>query len=133
MSRKKARDISFKCIYQIEYDTENDIEKLITNNLEDVNIQSEDNEYVVLLVKGVKENIEVIDEKIKSNLKDWTMDRISKVDLAILRLAIYEILYIEDLSNKISANEAVELAKTYSDDKSPKFINGVIASVIAKV
>lgn len=133
MSRRKARDISFKCIYQLEYDTLNDIDKLIGYNLDDENVLDDDLEYIKSVVTGVKDNLPELDKNIECNLKEWTIERISKVDLAILRLAIYEILYIPELSNKVSANEAVELAKTYCDDNSPKFINGVLASVISKV
>ena len=71
-----------------------------------------------------------LDEKIKPYLKGWTMDRIGKTDLAILRLAVYEIFYRDDIPYKVSINEAVELAKSFCDDASPSFINGVLAGVV---
>ena len=77
-----------------------------------------------------KENIKKIDDIILSKLKNWSLDRIAKIDLAILRLAIYEILYVDSIPNKVSANEAVELAKTYGNNDSKSFVNGVIAKVI---
>ena len=131
MSRKKARDTAFKCIYQLQFDLSIKLDELITNNISNDSNSDTECEYINEVVVGVKENLQNIDSIILANLKDWTIERISKIDLAILRLAIYEIIYIKDLSNKVSANEAVELAKTYSDDNSPKFINGIIASVIA--
>ena len=71
-----------------------------------------------------------IDELIEKNLKEkWTLDRISKVNLSLLKIAIYEMLY-KDLPYKVAINEVVELAKTYSDESSPVFINGVLASVV---
>ena len=132
MSRKKARDTAFKCVYQLQFDLGIDVESLVINNIEIDSNNETEIEFIKELVFGVKNNLENIDTVILSKLKDWTIERISKVDLAILRLAIYEIIYIKDLSNKVSANEAVELAKTYGDDNSAKFINGIIASVIAE-
>ena len=73
---------------------------------------------------------EDIDKMILSKLKNWTIDRIFKIDLAILRLAIYEIMYFEDMPVKVAANEAVELAKKYGNDSSQNFVNGVIREVI---
>ena len=98
MGRKKARDNAFKCVYQLSFGQDIEIEK--------------------------------IDNVILNNLKNWTIDRIFKIDLAILRLAIYEILYIDNIPEKVSANEAVELAKTYGNNDSKSFVNGLIAKVI---
>ncbi len=133
MSRKKARDTAFKCIYQMEFSKEVNIDEILQNNFLEHNNDEDEKEYISLVVLGVKEHLKEIDENILSKLKDWTIERITKIDLAILRLAIYEILYIEDLSNKISANEAVELAKTYGSDNSSNFVNGIIAKVIENV
>ena len=83
-----------------------------------------------MILKGVKDNIKNIDDIILSKLKNWSLDRIAKIDLAILRLAIYEILYVDSIPDKVSANEAVELAKTYGNNDSKSFVNGVIAKVI---
>ncbi len=83
-----------------------------------------------MVVKGIKEHLEEIDEIILSKLKNWSLDRIAKIDLAILRLAIYEIMYVENIPEKVSANEAVELAKTYGNNDSKSFVNGVIEKVI---
>ncbi|MCG4471040.1 transcription antitermination factor NusB, partial [Lawsonibacter sp. DFI.6.74] len=65
--------------------------------------------------------------------KNWTINRMAKVDLAILRLAICEILYMSEMPTKVSINEAIELAKLYCDDKSPKFINGILGSVVSEI
>ena len=102
------------------------------NNLEreTTDITKEDKDYIKQIVTGIVEHKDELDEVIKNYLKEWTMDRISKTDLAILRVATFEILYREDIPYKVSVNEAVELAKTFSDDSSPSFINGVLAGVI---
>ena len=93
-------------------------------------LSEDEKEYIELVLNGVNSNLEKIDDIILSNLKNWTIDRIFKIDLAILRLAIYEILFMDDVPLKVSANEAVELAKTYGNNDSKSFINGLIAKVI---
>lgn len=130
MSRKKARDNAFKCIYELEFGRDENIEKILNNCYEENDNKPEEKEYISNVVKGVKENLAEIDSIILSKLKNWSLDRIAKIDLAILRLAIYEIKYVEDIPEKVSANEAVELAKTYGNNDSKSFINGVIAKVI---
>lgn len=74
----------------------------------------------------MEENRENIDKKIEDSLTKWKLDRISKVNLSILRLAIGEMLYIEDVPEKVAINEAIEMTKKYSDEKSVSFINGVL-------
>lgn len=153
MSRKLAREIAFKIVFSNNFqyeDTEiNNLEnteetrkvQLLENIIEDRNseedtknvnddISAEDKKYITEVTEGVAEKIEELDEKIKPYLKGWTMDRIGKTDLAILRLAVYEIFYRDDIPYKVSINEAVELAKSFCDDSSPSFINGVLAGII---
>ena len=135
MSRKTAREVAFKVIFASNFQSEelNPEEIMValkkeTENLED--ITNEDMVYIKDIVHGVHENVSKLDEDIKKHLKGWTMERICKTDLAILRLAIYEILYREDIPYKVSVNEAVELAKSFSEENSPSFVNGVLAKVI---
>ena len=130
MGRKKARDSAFKCVYQLGFDLNIDIQETLKYNYEENNNTLEEQEYISLLLNGIKDNLSEIDNKILDCLKDWSIERIAKIDLAILRLAIYEIIYIEELSVKVSANEAVELSKTYGNDNSPNFVNGVLAKII---
>ena len=130
MSRKKARDNAFKCIYELEFGRDEKIEKILENCYEEDNNKPDEMEYIEMVLKGVKENLAQIDNVILSKLKNWSIERIAKIDLAILRLAIYEINYMDDIPEKVSANEAVELAKTYGNNDSKSFVNGVIAKVI---
>lgn len=130
MSRRKARDNAFKCIYEMEFNKDENVVKILYNCYDENNVSDDEKEYIEKVVNGVKSNIEEIDKIILSKLKNWSIDRIAKIDLAILRLAIYEINYMEDIPVKVSANEAVELAKTYGNNDSPSFVNGVIAKVI---
>ena len=130
MSRKKARDNAFKCIYELEFIKDKNLDDILLNCYEENNNSEEEKQYIQMILNGVKENIEKIDSIILSKLKNWSLDRIAKIDLAILRLAIYEILYVDSIPDKVSANEAVELAKTYGNNDSKSFVNGVIAKVI---
>ena len=82
---------------------------------------------------GISQHQEDIDEKIKSHLKDWDFGRINKIDLALLRLAIYEICYEPDIPCKVSVNEAVELSKAYGEDSSSSFVNGILAEIIKEI
>ena len=130
MSRKKARDNAFKCVYELEFGRDENLEKILNNCYEENDNKPEEKEYIKKVLKGIKEKLEEIDGIILSKLKNWSLDRIAKIDLAILRLAVYEIKYMEDIPEKVSANEAVELAKTYGNNDSKSFVNGVIAKVI---
>ena len=87
-------------------------------------------DYAINCAKGIKEHQKIIDEKIASNLKSgWKINRISKVSLAIMRVAIYEMLYLEDIPVSVSINEAVELSKKYTVEDDAAFINGVLGAV----
>lgn len=130
MSRKKARDNVFKCIYQIEFLGKNDLECILNMCYNENQNNEDEKEYIENTFKGIIKNLEEIDEIILSKLKNWSISRISKIDLAILRLAIYEIKYVDNIPEKVSINEAVELAKTYGNNDSKSFVNGVLAKVI---
>lgn len=130
MSRKNARENAFKCIYEYEFNKEKDIEKLLASCYEENNCSELEKEYIEEVTKGLVENIDDVDKVILKNLKNWSFERIAKIDLAILRLAIYEMNYIDNIPLKVSANEAVELAKTYGNTDSKSFVNGLLAKVI---
>ena len=134
MSRRKARDITFKYIYSSLYgscDMDDTVNSILTIDDEEINtLEKDEKDYLEKVVSGIKENEDKIDKMILSKLKNWTIDRIFKIDLAILRLAIYEIMYFEDMPVKVAANEAVELAKKYGNDSSKNFVNGVLREII---
>lgn len=130
MGRKKARDNAFKCIYQLGFFQEEYLDKILELCYEENSNDEEEKKYIDSVLVGVKENLEEIDNIILSKLKNWTIDRIAKIDIAILRLAIYEIKYLKDIPVKVTANEAVELAKMYGNNDSKSFVNGVIAKII---
>lgn len=99
---------------------------------EEVSAKPFDEELFRFLVEGVTQNKEVIDEMIKTSATEWPLDKISKIDLVILRLAVLELLYSNETPVKVAVDEAVELAKTYGNDASSKFVNGVLGSIIEK-
>ncbi|MBO5143319.1 MAG: transcription antitermination factor NusB [Clostridia bacterium] len=137
MSRKVAREVAFKIVFELAFQNDEEAaklyEKMIEASEEKFEITEEDNLYINEMIDGIQSNESSIDEQIKSHLKDWSFDRLSKIDLAILRLAIYEINYREDIPCKVSVNEAVELAKIFGEDSSPAFINGILAEVLKEV
>lgn len=133
MSRHKSREIAFKYVYQIAYG-----QPLVVEDdgfwdmaLEEDNMLSDtEKEFIESIINGVKIHIEEIDKIIFSKITGRSMDRIFKIDLAILRIAVYELLYVKDLSYKVVVNEAVEIAKKYGKDNSHSFINGILREVI---
>lgn len=130
MGRKKARDNAFKCIYQLEFYDMDKLDNILASCYDENSNDEEEKEYIEKVLRGVCANIEAIDSIILLKLKNWTIQRIAKIDLAILRLAIYEIQYVENMPVKVAANEAVELAKLYGNPGSRSFVNGLIAKVI---
>ncbi|HDU7587328.1 TPA: transcription antitermination factor NusB [Listeria monocytogenes] len=123
MKRREAREKALQALFQIELN-EMSLDQAIKNIMED-----EQDDYMEKLVEGVMANKAEIDAIIEPNLDNWRMDRLSKVDLSLLRLSVYEIKYLNDVPNRVSLNESIEIAKIYSDEKSSKFINGVLANI----
>ncbi|WP_270993317.1 transcription antitermination factor NusB [Listeria seeligeri] len=123
MKRREAREKALQALFQIELN-EMSLDQAIKNIMED-----EQDDYMEKLVEGVMANKAEIDAIIEPNLDNWRMDRLSKVDLSLLRLSVYEINYLSDVPNRVSLNESIEIAKIYSDEKSGKFINGVLANI----
>ena len=136
MSRKTARELAFKVIFAENFQNEevspDEIRSALLKETELMDdVSKEDMNYINEISHGVYIKSAELDEHIKKHLKGWTMDRICKTDLAILRLAIYEILYRDDIPFKVSINEAIELAKQFSEENSPSFVNGVLAEIVA--
>ena len=141
MSRSLAREDAFKLIFEMEitsvsandaiaylYDTVSKSNEMWAQKF----VSASNREYIESLVNGVSEKRTELISKIEPTLKEWTISRISKVNLAILMLAAYEIYYIDDIPLKVSANEAVQLAKKYAGKDSSSFINGVLGTLIKK-
>lgn len=131
MNRSEIREQAFKLIYSLEIQKKEILEEQIELYIENNDITDKNAiDYIKDAVFGIEKNKEVIKEKIEKNLKtDWKIDRISKIDLAILKLAVYEIKY-KEIPFKVVINEAVELAKKYGEDTSKNFVNGILASIV---
>ena len=124
-SRHELREAVFKILFQIE-NTELDYKELLKLEQEEIANSS----YVNNTLTEIIDKLEEIDNIISNNLKDWKLERLSKMDRQILRISAYEILY-SDIPYKVSINEAVELSKKYSEkDESYKFINGVLKGIV---
>lgn len=133
MNRTAIREKAFKLIYSLEIQKYNSLEEQINIYFESENITDEEaKKYIEDAVLGIEKNKDEICSLIEKNLKsDWKIDRISKIDLSILKLAIYEIKY-KEIPFKIAINEAVELAKRYGEEPSKNFVNGILASIVNK-
>ena len=130
MQRSAMRELAFKLVYEIEVQKENSEDQLeifVENNeIEDEKVI----EYLRDIMLGIKENSDEINSLITSNLKDnWSLNRVSKINISLIKLAIYEMVY-KNLPYKVAINEVVELAKKYADESAPVFINGILASVV---
>jgi N utilization substance protein B len=142
MKRRLSREIALQSLYQIQ------IARVSTQEAIDVTFEEaqQDNEanldivneemstdYCIELVEGVRNHITMIDQWIVEYLKGWKIDRLSRIDKDILRLASYEMIYRDDVPPKAVINEALELAKKYSTDDSSKFVNGVLGQMIQHI
>lgn len=130
MNISKMREYAFMLLYELEIQkefSEENIEIFLENN---EIVDKDAKKYIRKIVKGVKENEEELEKKIAEKLKPkWKLERISKINIALLKLSIYEMLYA-NVPYKIAINEIIELAKTYGEDNSASFINGVLANVV---
>lgn len=131
MKRQKSREKAMELLFSMEL-SKNSYEETIENFIEDYEmyLNTIDVEYIKNVVKIVTDNVEAIDERVMQSLVNWRLDRVSKVNLTILRLAVGEMMFIEDVPGSVAINEAVELTKKYSDEKSCSFVNGVLDKVL---
>lgn len=129
MGRKQAREGAMQLLFQIDSNGEYE-DDVIERFLENFQFDGSEAEYISDTVSGVMVKKEEIDEFIIKQLEGWSISRLAKVDLATLRLAVYEILYREDIPVEVSINEAIELVKKYSSDESYKYVNGVLGGFV---
>jgi N utilization substance protein B len=128
MTRKEAREYCFKLIFEYEVQ-KNDVPTMLSYFAENELDLGNQAEYVDTVLHTTVAHVNEIDATIESNTKGWRIDRLPKVTLAVLRVAVAEMLYMEDIPDSISINEAVTLAKKYNDEKNGKFVNGILSSV----
>lgn len=128
MGRRASRELAMKLLYQLEIQKD-DRDEQIKMSLSDDALTDNDRQYITAVVDGVTNNLDQIDRIIEQHSKGWKINRIPKVDLSILRLGIFEIVFREDIPLNVSINEAVELAKKYSTEDAGSFINGILGKV----
>lgn len=130
MNRKRSRETALELIFQMminKESSEDTIENFIENT--DYDISELDLDYIKLILKGIDSNKEKLDMEIEKYMVNWKLQRISKIDHAILRIGCYEILLLKDVPYKVAINEALELTRKYSDEKSISFINGILDNI----
>ena len=134
MNRSDMREHAFKLIYSLEIQKVDNIQEQVDLYFESNNIKDEEaKKYITDAILGIEKNKAEILSDIEKNLKEeWKLNRISKMDLSILKVAIYEIKY-NQIPYKVAINEAVELAKKYGEDKSKNFVNGILASIVKEM
>lgn len=132
MGRKQAREGTMQLLFQMEStnDYSDEAMELYLNNFI---FDEGETEYIKKAIKTIKDNVEEIDKHIISHLDSWSIHRLAKVDLAVLRIAIYEILFRDDIPLQVSINEAIETVKKFSSEDSFRFINGVLGGFVRSI
>ena len=134
MNRRSLREQIFKLLFRVEFNTKEEMEEQCRLFLEheDIEISEKDAAYIVEKYTAIHEKLEEIDSLINEKAKGWSTDRMGKVELTIIRLAVYEMKFDDSIPEGVAINEAVELAKMYGQDESAGFINGVLAKFVEK-
>ena len=130
MNRDEIREKTMQMLFQMDVNDDFDYNNLVPIE-EDRKAINKDQ--AIATLEAIKDHIVEIDDTISKNLEKWSIDRIAKTDLAILRNSVAEILYRDDIPNKVSVNEAVELAKKYGDEKSYAFVNSILSKIISSL
>ncbi len=132
MGRKIARDVAFKLVFGYLFNKDIDFDMSIVNTIE-VDCDEQELQYVKDVFCGIKEKYDILSAEIEKCLVGYKLDRVYKIDIAILLLATYELMFSPSLASSIIINEAVDLAKKYSTDKSSTFVNGILATIVKDV
>ena len=131
MTRREIREQVFKMLFRVEFYNQEEMSEQIALCEDDAcSWKEKDKTYIFEKVEKISEKIEEIDAKINEVSEGWKTGRMGKADLTLIRLAVYEMLYEEDVPAKVAINEAVELAKQYGTDNSPSFVIGVLAKLV---
>ena len=128
MARKTARQVAMQLIYQYELGGEG-VSSTIEESMDKPDLNADDMAYIQAMLDGTGEKQQELDELIGRYAVGWSLERIAKVDLSIIRLALYEMLFCESIPQGVSINEAIELAHTFSTPEAASFINGILGSV----
>ncbi|WP_342505133.1 transcription antitermination factor NusB [Sporosarcina sp. FSL K6-2383] len=121
MKRREAREKAVQTLFQLD-NTELTIEEAITYIVDEPG-----NQFYEQLVRGTMQHQATIDQTLVEKLEHWSLDRLPKIERTVLRLAVYELLFNEEVPHRVVLNEAIELCKTFGDEKSGRFVNGVLS------
>ncbi len=136
MKRRELREHIFQLLFRVEFNGQEEmpeqISMFVDDMKEEIDVKEADEAYISGKYAKIVEKLPKIDAKLDEVSKGWKTTRMGKVDLTILRLAVYEMMYDEDIPEKVAINEAVELSKKFGGDDSPAFINGVLAKLAGK-
>lgn len=129
MGRRELREQIFKLLFRIEFNKKEEMPEQLTLFFEDSEeeMSQSDRLYIAGKYAGIADRLASIDDLLNEKAEKWTTDRMGKAELTILRLAVYEILFDEDVPNGVAINEAVELAKKFGQDGAGSFVNGILA------
>lgn len=129
MSRRELRERIFKLLFRVEFNQKEEMpeQTVLFFEEEENRTDAADADYITGKFNGILEKLEEIDDALNDKVEGWNTLRMGKVDLTILRLAVYEVLFDEEIPTGVAINEAVELAKKFGQDSSPSFVNGVLA------
>jgi N utilization substance protein B len=130
--RRESRELALQILYALDANPSVGIrETLQTFREEQADVLSRVREFAENLVQGVQEHRAVIDAAIKARSKNWTLVRMPRVDLNVMRMATYELMFRQDIPKKVSINEAIEIARKFGDKESPAFVNGILDEIEA--
>lgn len=130
MTRREMREHTFKLLFCKDFHTYEELSKQAELYVEEYEFDEEVRNAFIERMESMFSHVSELDEKISEVAKGWTTGRMGKAELTVLRLALYEIMYDEDVPDKVAINEAVELAKKFGGDDSPAFVNGVLAKLV---
>ena len=130
MLRSQVREEIFKIIFRVPFNGMEEMEEQLDFSMEELENKSSENQtYIREKVKAILNRLEDIDGLIASNCEGWSLNRIGKAEIAIMRIAVYEMTYEADISDQIAINEAVELTKAYCDENAKGFVNAVLGKI----
>ncbi len=131
MTRREIRELIFKMVFRVEFHNEEEIPEQLRLFMDELDTADDkDRAYIEHKVEDILAHLAEIDEIINSSATNWKTSRMAKVELTLIRVAVYEIKYEEDVPTGVAINEAVELAKAYGEDNSASFVNGVLARIV---
>ncbi len=127
-SRHLARIVVMQSLYEWDF-RDGDLDDISKRNIKEFAAELEDDLFIKNLISGVIKNLKKIDDYIAKNAPEWPLEQIARIDKSVLRLAVYELLFSEDVPPKVAIDEAVELAKAFGGKNSSKFVNGVLGAI----